>query len=351
MEASTVSPTLQAQPEIYRFEFRGKAGEYFRIWIVNVVLSILTLGIFSAWAKVRARRYFYGNTYLNGSSFDYHADPVKILKGRIIFGVFAALYSAGNFYTPLRAIIILFLLAFPWLLVRGMIFNNTNTSYRGVRFGFEKDYKGSYRSYFKGMAYSFLSLGILGGVAMFFHEQFRVTRSSFGHTKFTFTGEKWPYWRIYATSFVFVIAAIVWLIASMAIGKLVPWGGKTFSMVVSFIVGFGGFYAILGFIMAYIRANASNYVFKHTKLGGIQLRSKYNSFDLYLIYLGNFFVTALTLGLAYPWARIELAKYRATTTAVEARAGDFDAFIQAESAAGGSVGDQVLDFWDIDLGF
>jgi hypothetical protein len=80
MEASTVSPTLQTQPEIYRFEFRGKAGEYFRIWIVNVVLSILTLGIFSAWAKVRARRYFYGNTYLNGSSFDYHADPVKNFK-------------------------------------------------------------------------------------------------------------------------------------------------------------------------------------------------------------------------------------------------------------------------------
>ncbi|RYZ95608.1 MAG: DUF898 family protein, partial [Proteobacteria bacterium] len=31
-------------------EFRGQAGEFFRIWIVNTLLTILTLGIYSAWA-------------------------------------------------------------------------------------------------------------------------------------------------------------------------------------------------------------------------------------------------------------------------------------------------------------
>src|SRR5258705_13530536 len=76
--------------------FSGQAGEYFRIWIVNVCLSVVTLGIYSAWAKVRRKKYFYGNTLLNGASFEYLADPKAILKGRlIVFGVFV-LYQGLN---------------------------------------------------------------------------------------------------------------------------------------------------------------------------------------------------------------------------------------------------------------
>jgi uncharacterized membrane protein YjgN (DUF898 family) len=61
------------------FEFRGSGAEYFRIWIVNLLLTIVTLGIYSAWAKVRRLRYFYGNTYLDGHSFEFHGRPLAIL--------------------------------------------------------------------------------------------------------------------------------------------------------------------------------------------------------------------------------------------------------------------------------
>src|SRR5690349_16157554 len=66
------------------FEFRATGAEYFRIWIVNLLLTIVTLGIYSAWAKVRRMRYFYGNTILDGHGFEYHAKPLQILKGRLI---------------------------------------------------------------------------------------------------------------------------------------------------------------------------------------------------------------------------------------------------------------------------
>ena len=52
------------------FTFTGTAREYFGIWIVNVLLTIITLGVYSAWAKVRRQRYFYGNTWLAGANFD-----------------------------------------------------------------------------------------------------------------------------------------------------------------------------------------------------------------------------------------------------------------------------------------
>lgn len=50
-------------------EFHGTAKEYFGIWIVNVLLSIITLGVYGAWAKVRDRKYFYGNTFVDEQNF------------------------------------------------------------------------------------------------------------------------------------------------------------------------------------------------------------------------------------------------------------------------------------------
>ena len=48
------------------------------------LLTLVTLGIYSAWAKVRKTRYFWQNTRLDGHAFDYHGDPRAILLGRIV---------------------------------------------------------------------------------------------------------------------------------------------------------------------------------------------------------------------------------------------------------------------------
>lgn len=77
------------------FEFRGDGIEYFKIWIVNILLTIVTLGIYSAWATVRNNRYFYSNLYLDNDNFRYLADPLTILKGRLI-----ALAAFIAYYVP-----------------------------------------------------------------------------------------------------------------------------------------------------------------------------------------------------------------------------------------------------------
>ncbi|MGB0697285.1 MAG: DUF898 family protein [Rhodospirillaceae bacterium] len=74
----------QRQLRAVPIRFTGTGEEYFRIWIVNTLLTLATLGIYSAWAKVRRLRYFYGNTYIERFGFDYHARPIDILKGRLI---------------------------------------------------------------------------------------------------------------------------------------------------------------------------------------------------------------------------------------------------------------------------
>jgi uncharacterized membrane protein YjgN (DUF898 family) len=74
----------------FRFAFTGRSGEYFRIWIISLCLSLLTIGVYSAWGKVRKRRYLYAHTKLDGTGFDYRASPLAILRGRVLRCSFSA---------------------------------------------------------------------------------------------------------------------------------------------------------------------------------------------------------------------------------------------------------------------
>ena len=81
-------------------EFKGKAMEYFGIWLANILLTVVTIGIFSAWAKVRRLKYFFNNTKILEDSFAYHATGWQILKGRIIALVAILILGTGSAYIP-----------------------------------------------------------------------------------------------------------------------------------------------------------------------------------------------------------------------------------------------------------
>src|SRR5687768_14146444 len=143
MAGDAAAATAEPAPSVsIPFEFRGTGAEYFRIWIVNLLLSIVTLGIFSAWAKVRRQRYFYGSTFLDGHSFEYHAQPIAILKGRlIVFAGYVAFFIGLQFYQPLLlGLVPVAAIGLPWVLMRSRRFQLRMTSWRNVRFGFRGRY-------------------------------------------------------------------------------------------------------------------------------------------------------------------------------------------------------------------
>ena len=136
------APAFNAEARIEPFKFTGSGSEYFRIWIVNLLLTILTLGIYSAWAKVRRLRYFHGNTTLAGSSFEYHGQPLQILKGRLIaVAVLIPYFLVAWFFPPWDALfILLFFVLTPFLIVRSRLFTSRMTSWRNIRFDFVGGY-------------------------------------------------------------------------------------------------------------------------------------------------------------------------------------------------------------------
>ena len=115
-------------------EFKGKAMEYFGIWLANILLTVITIGIFSAWAKVRRLKYFFNNTKILEDSFAYHATGWQILKGRIIALVAILILGAGSAYIPgfsfISFLIIFFLL--PFIINSSLKFNARMVSYRNV---------------------------------------------------------------------------------------------------------------------------------------------------------------------------------------------------------------------------
>lgn len=151
----------------HRFAFSGTAKEYFGIWIVNVLLTIVTLGIYSAWAKVRRNRYFYGNTKLADGRFDYHARPKQILIGRILVVGYLILYNILLRFSPLLGGLLglVFIAAIPWLIARGLRFSARVTSYRNVRFDFTGGYWGAVRAFFLSSLVAGISFGLLAPIA------------------------------------------------------------------------------------------------------------------------------------------------------------------------------------------
>ena len=144
-----VAPGAPEAPVRTTLRFEGMTGEYFKIWIVNVALTVVTLGIFSAWAKVRSKRYLYGNTYIGDHAFDYHAPPLRILLGRAIALALLIGYSISAIMAPPSAALwyLVFIIAFPWMIKSSLRFAARNTSYRNIRFDFHGGYWGALKAF------------------------------------------------------------------------------------------------------------------------------------------------------------------------------------------------------------
>ena len=128
--------------------FTGSGSEYFRIWIVNLLLMLVTLSLYYPWAKARRLRYFLGNTLVDGQPLDFHGKPIKMLRGYLLVGVLLVMYSVAGKFSPMAGLVAFLVVAAIWpaLLKSSMQFRLANTSWRGLRFRFNGTVGGAYRA-------------------------------------------------------------------------------------------------------------------------------------------------------------------------------------------------------------
>src|SRR5690349_9829283 len=153
------------EPRILSLSFTADGREYFRIWVINLLLSLATLGVYSAWAKVRRLEYFDRNTLLAGAAFDFHGNPKAILRGRALAVVLLAAYHYAFGFSLVfgLAVIAILLLALPYMMRGALRFRLGNTSWRGLRFHFSGSVPLAYRTYLGPVAV-FLLPGVVAAV-------------------------------------------------------------------------------------------------------------------------------------------------------------------------------------------
>lgn len=348
-EAGTAAQPAGEREE--KFKFVGDGGEYFRIWIVNVFLSIITLGIYSAWAKVRREQYFHRNLILDGSGFDYHGQPLAILKGRIVAVLLLGGLSAAQHFSPLAyGVAILCLLpVMPWLAVKAFRFRAHNTSYRGLHFSFH----GTYGQAFK----VFIGYGLLATVTFWlafpvFYRQLRkfiLDNTRFGTTAFDCSVTTGAIYRICLLPGVVILALFVAIavIAAMVGGA----GGKGAFAALGFVFLLIPLLLILwqAVVMPYVTARTTNAIWSTTRLGPHRFASRLPVGGYIGLTLANWLGIIFTLGLLIPWARVRVARFRAEHLALEV-SGSLDAFVAGEASAATALGDETAEMFDLDIG-
>jgi uncharacterized membrane protein YjgN (DUF898 family) len=340
----------QQQPQRMRFHATG--GEYFRIWIVNLLLTIVTLGIYSAWAKVRRNQYFYSSTELAGSSFEYHGNAVAILKGRLLAAVLVGVYALTLHSSPLLAFVAILGLAAvsPWFIWKSLQFRLHNTSYRGIRFRFAGDVHDAYINY---MVRPWLS-GVTAGLAVpFVHQRAKAWQHNsarYGNARFAFDAGVGDFYKLYGVLLLIGgggFALLTWFI--MALGNQ-PDGIHSYSqqraaeagMVV--MAGYAWFFLVYPLFMNMLQ----NLVWNHTRLEEHRFQSDMQWGRMIFITVTNYLAVICTLGLFLPFARVRTLRYRIESIALLPE-GSLDDVLAAPQDEVGATGEGAADLFDLDL--
>ena len=344
----------------YRFVFNPDAKEYFKIWIVNLALTVVTLGIYSPWAKVRKLRYFYSNTTLAGSAFGYHGDPVKILKGRLIAAAGAGAYFLAGKISIAASFIVAILvgLATPWLIVKSRMFTMRVTSWRGIRFNFLDDMEEAYITLLGWLVASIVTVGIL--FPRFQRERYRfiVNHTRYGTAAFTCEPRVSAFYRAAFGVFGLMIAlsiayGIMFAIFAPAFTALAasPADGVVVRTIRGLVLQFSVYLIIAPVMLGYTQARYLNEVISSSKVGRHQLRSSMSATTLIGLYFLNLFLMVATLGLYTPWAQIRLAQYRLGSTELLPNGSLDDLVADNPAAIPTATGEELGSFLDVDFGF
>lgn len=304
-------------------EYRGEAVGFFKVAIVNLFLTVVTIGIYRFWGKTRVRRYLWAQTYFQGESLEYSGKGIEKLVGALIaFGVLivpltlAALLAASlGANNPAIAALIygpLYVGLF-WLLgvaiYRSQRYLLSRTSWRGIRGGM----RGKGWSY--GMLY--LQMLLLQVITLGFASPYtsvrlwnaRMNDAMFGSLAVTSDAEWRPLFRTFLGAWVGALltyAAMLGLTFSLLpdiFSAALPGGkppGDPTTMAGTILKLYGLFLVgglVIAMLMLRYYAAMLRALFGGIRIGPMALQFNVEPVDLLKFYIGNIALIVFTLGL------------------------------------------------------
>lgn len=384
-----------AQGRDFGIRFTGSGSEYFRIWIVNLLLTIVTLGLYFPWAKVRKRRYFYGNTLVGNHAFDFHGDPKRMLRGYLLTAALAALYGVSGHFSPLAALVALAALALLWpaLFRASQQFRLANTSWRGLRFHFTGGLGSAYAAVLPlllpalaigaastwmpqdenvvapeqavaaaGWFFAVTIVALLTmPLALWLLKRYQHNHYALGDRRTTLALGAG---RFYGLALKTILVSIATMIAVGALAALVffavgpslrgvragalPLAGVFIAMAATMFVAYGAMFAV---IQPYVTSRMQNLVWSATASAPVlRLSSALRFGAAARLGLKNFVLTILTLGLYWPFAAVAVARLRLEAVTVHLPEGAERLTASAQAGSQDAAGEAAGDLFGIDIG-
>lgn len=375
--------------------FSGRGGEYFRVWIVNVLLKVITVGLYTPWARRRTARYFYDHTVLAGHPLEFTAPIRKMVFGFIaLLGLYLAFEIAGRAGQDVAVAVMIAgaaaLAPFGW--ASAMRFRLGSTRWRGLQFRFDASWKEIYAASWPVFAvagmwivvifvvdpraqfpdaskpqlpdihpghWALLVFALAASLAGFVRLEFNYTRLLFLRSGIGGQSGCWkPSYRAFvriwlASVGVFLACSLVLVLVGAAVG-LVPLG-----------IGMGsggpgmprGWVVVLTMLVlvplalfvssapawAWREARLFALVWSGVGLGRIaRVRSTLDPWRFVRLRVMNTILTLLTLGLYRPFAKVSEYRMKTESVTVYVR-GDLDAIVGRLERVQGGLSDALAD--------
>jgi len=318
--------------EVHGFHYDGASVDLFKLYLKNILLTILTLGIYRFWAKVAVQRFHYQHTEFFEGRFGYHATGkekfIGFLKGMVVLlplvGMCVGLYfftrermaDEDAFVLSIYAFGFLFFFLRPLIIVGARRFNLARTSWNNLRFRFIGTVGQAYKLYMKDLFLIIFSFGIYYSWHLVKVHRFKVENTRFGGARFDFTGQG---------SDLFMLNLVGIFLSYITMGIYLPW-----------------------YVASLFRFHATN-----TRLEGIPIDCSITGWKIMKLFLLSLVLIVCTVGIGFPWA-IRLYKKTYTESLffngrinLAALQADFDKGASALVEGIGEAGEALAELGDL----
>jgi uncharacterized membrane protein YjgN (DUF898 family) len=394
--------------EPFALEFSGSGGEFFRVWIVNLLLNILTLGFYTPFARRRTAQYFYGHTLVATSPLEFTAQQRKMVFGFLllvaIYIAFKVAAETGQETTTSVLLLAGAALA-PYFWASAMRFRLSATRWRGVRLQFTASWGEVYRASWPVFAIALTWIAVLAAFAVLAPEApepatpaarlalpwlsvpplawllvagalvatfLCVVRLEFNYKSLLVSkarigaqSGRWkPVYRNFvriwlATLGVFVAGVLVFimLVAALVGGSIAAFAGgaKPMGPGMVLVIVAAGFAFLFGMLLAsaparaYRQARMFQLIWNNVGVSSIaRFKCNLGTGRFVLLRLKNMFLTLLTLGFYRPFAMV--SEYRMKTQSVTLHVkGGLDQLAGQLARQQDGIGDAIADAVGLDL--
>ncbi len=344
--------------------FWGRGRTLFGIFIVNTFFTLLTLGLYSFWGRVRIRQFLSSQTSFAHTRFSYHGTPQELLKGwSKAFAVFGLPYAFLSLvpliwdqiptWIPNALAGTMALCFIPVAVVGSHRYRLSRTSLGTIRFSFRGHVKKYMKIWVLGSVLTLLTAGIYYPFFENARRKFLIAHTYFGNRPFTYSGTGSGLLGIYAKALASTVLIVVTLLGINAgpegLSVLAQWpsdGWRDLFFNSLFITG------LLTLLLPwfYLQVAKQRYQWNHSDFGDAHFQFSASTWNLMELRMTNFLMLILTFGLAWPWVQVRNLQFLYYHLSLQGPL-DFQR-IEQEAQDASPTGEELAGYFDagFDLG-